>query len=396
MNHNQPGHPQQRRAAAGLFRLALIMIPPLDPSTLPPPAQKIVGDGAPPKLRLMAAKGIVPGLRPDAILTVLVLLARGQDRDAAAQAQQTLSNLPDQLLSGALGSDLPEAVLYTLCRYYVDRMDVLEKVIQMPRLPIEAVEHLAEHGGDPTIELVATNEERILSHPKLIELIYMNENSRMSTASRLVELAVRNGIQLHGIPAWKEVAQAIQGELIPEPTEEPLPEDQLFWNQHQLAQELTDDELEDAFYETEDGQEVLEDKLKPLYQQLEEMSNGEKIRRAMLGSKEERAMLIRSQNKVIASAAARSPMLQENEVVLITRNRGVVEDVLRIIASSPEWMKSYQVKRNLVENAKTPVAIATKLIPHLRESELRRLQRNKNVASPVRQAARRHLERRGR
>lgn len=372
------------------------MIPPLDPSTLPPPAQKIVGDGAPPKLRLMAAKGIVPGLRPDAILTVLVLLSEGQDRDAAGQARETLSNLPDQLLTGALGADLPEAVLYTLCRHYADRMDVLEKVIRMPRLPIEGVEYLAEHGADPTVELVATNEERILAHPRLIELIYMNENSRMSTASRLVELAVRNGIQLHGIPAWKEVAQAIQGELIPEPADEPLPEDKLFWDQHQLAQELTDDELEDAFYETDDGQEVLEDKLKPLYQQLEEMSTGEKIRRAMLGSKEERAMLIRSQNKVIAAAAARSPMLQENEVVLLTRNRGVVEDVLRIIASSPEWMKSYQVKRNLVENAKTPVAIATRLIPHLRESELRRLQRNKNVASPVRQAARRHLERRGR
>jgi hypothetical protein len=374
------------------------MIPPVDPTTLPLPAQKILGEGAPPKLRLMAAKGIVPGIRPDALLAVIVALAAGSDAEAAAQAQQTLAQLPEPVLTGALDADLPEAVLYTLCQYYTDRLDVLERVIRMPRLPIEAVELLAEHGADPTIELVAVNEELLLKHPRVIALIYMNKRSRMSTANRLIELAVRNGVEVSGIPAWKEVSQSISGELIAEPSGEPLPEDQFFWDQQKLAEELTDDRQDDeiAFVENDEGEEKLVDKFKPLYQRIADMSVPEKIRRAMLGTKEERALLVREQNKVVASAAARSPMLQEPEVIAISRNRGVIDDVLRIIAMSPEWMKSYQVRRNLVTNAKTPVAISTRLIPHMRESDLRKLQRDRNVASPVRQAARRHLDRRKR
>ena len=49
----------------------------------------------------------------------------------------------------------------------------------------------------------------------------MNKATRMSTADRVLELAVRNKIKLEGIPAFKEAAAAIANELIPEPSPEP-------------------------------------------------------------------------------------------------------------------------------------------------------------------------------
>lgn len=370
------------------------MIPPLDPTALPGPAQRIVARDGPKKLQLMAAKGVVPGLRPDALVAVIVLLATSADAEVAAQARETLAALPEPILKGAIDADLPPAVIFALTERCLDRVEILERLLAMPRLPIEAVEHLAAHGPEMTVELVATNEERMLKHPHLIELVYMNERARMSTANRLVELAVRNGVELQGMAAWKEISRAIQGELVAEPSDAPLPEDELFWEQHQLAEELTDEALEDAYVEQEDGTEVLEDKLKPLYMRLAEMTVSEKIRRAMLGTKEERLMLVRERNKIVSAAAARSPLLQENEVAQITRNRGVNEDVLRIIAATPEWLKSYQIKKNLVENAKTPIAVASRLVVQLREADLRKLAKSKNVSSAVQMAARRHLERR--
>ena len=51
-------------------------------------------------------------------------------------------------------------------------------------------------------ELIATNEERLLAHPAIIEKLYLNKNSRMSTADRILELAVRNDIEL-GIPGLR-------------------------------------------------------------------------------------------------------------------------------------------------------------------------------------------------
>jgi hypothetical protein len=342
----------------------------------------------------MAAKGIVPGLRPDAILCVLTLLAQSADAEVAQQARSTLDVLPEPLLKGALDADLPEAVVLALAERYVGRVDVLERLVRMPRVPVEAIEHLAEQGNEAAIELVCTNEERMLQHPRLIELVYMNRRARMSTANRLVELAVRNGVELQGIPAWKEIAHAIQGELIAEPSEEPLPEDQAFWETQELADDLHDETLEDAYYSDDEGQEHVEDKLKPLYMRIADMTTSEKIRSAMLGSREERLMLIREQNKIVAAAAARSPLLQESEVRLIASSRGVVDDVLRILATTPEWLKSYSVKKALVENPKTPIGIAQKLVNTLREGDLRRLSRSKNVSGAVQQAARRHLERR--
>jgi len=373
-----------------------MMIPPIDPTQLSTPAQKILSDGAPPKLKLMAARGIVPGVRPEEVLCVMVLLAGAEDPELADTAQTALADLPGPLLQGALQADLHEAVITVLADSYLHNVPVLEKLVQMPRLPVEAVLHLAEYGGEGTTELVATNQELLLAHPEIIERLYLNKATRMSTADRLVELAVRNGIELQGIAAWKEVAQAIQGELIVEPTEEPLPDDELFWETDELAHELSDEGLEDVFFEDDEGEELLEDKLKPLHARIGEMTISQKIRRAMLGTREERAMLIREQNKIVASAAARSPLLQEPEVVQITRNRGVSVEVLRIIGMTAEWLKSYQVKKNLVENAKTPIAISQRLITQLRESDLRRIAKSKNIPGAVQMQARRHLQRRKR
>jgi hypothetical protein len=366
----------------------------IDPSTLPGPAQKIVAESAPQKLRLMAAKGVVPGLRPDAILAVLVMLSVSTDGAVAKEAKGTLGALPEQLLRGALDADLHEAVLLSLAESYAEREDVVERMLKMPRLPLEAVEHLAKHGSELVTELVATNEERMLQRPQLIELIYLNPRARMSTANRLIELAVRHDIELKGIPAWKEIAQSIQGELIAEPSAEPLPEDEAFFELRKLADAISDDRYEDAFVEDEEGAEFVDDRVKPVHQKLAEMSVAEKIRCAMLGTREERLLLLRESNKIVAIAAIRSPMLQESEVQQISKSRGVVEDVLRVIGMTPEWLKSYTIKKNLVTNAKTPIAIATRLISQMREGDLRKIAKDKNVSGAVQQAARRHLERR--
>jgi hypothetical protein len=369
------------------------MIAPIDPATLPAPAQKIVSPDGPAKLKQMAAKGIVPGLRPDALLGVLVLLSGAAERDVATSAEATLAKLPDPVLKGALQADLPAASIDMLARNYTNDLAVLERLLHMPQLDIESVEYLAQHGDEAATELVATNQERMLAHPKLIELLYMNKNTRMSTADRLVELAVRNDVEV-GIPAWREAAQAIQGELIAEPSDEPLPEDEFFKETDEVAAQLARENADDAFYEDEEGEERLDDKLLPLHQRMSEMTVSQKIRRAMLGTKEERMMLIREQNKVVASAAARSPLMQEPEVAQVTRMRSVSEEVLRIIGNTPEWMKSYQVKRNLVENSKTPVAIAQRIVPQLREADLKKLMSNRNVSGAVQRMARNHMKRR--
>jgi hypothetical protein len=124
------------------------------------------------------------------------------------------------------------------------------------------------------------------------------------------------------------------------------------------------------------------------------MTVTQRIRRALLGTASERLILIRDTNRLVAQAAAKSPGLQENEVVRISASRNISEDVLRIIALDREWTRSHQIKVNLVQNPRTPFAFAAKLLPHLREHELKGLAKSKNVSGAVAQAARQQLGRR--
>jgi hypothetical protein len=369
------------------------MLPPLDPGTLSPAAQKLVAPTAPEKLQEVAAKGIAPGLRPGEVLSVLLLL-RGSERATVREnAERTLGDVPEQLLSGALGTDLPPQVVDVLSVTYRDRADVLEKLLAMPRIDAETVVDLAAHCSEQISELIATNEQRLLGNPRIIEKLYMNRRTRMSTAQRLVELAARNGVELLGLPAWKEAVQAIQEELIVEATAEPTPEDIAFRQALELADELEGLE-EDTHQELEDGGEELKSRFTLLYMKVADMTMSQKIRTAMLGTREQRMILVRDRNKLIASAVVRSPLMQESEASLIARNKNISVEVLRIIASIPELVKSYVVKRSLVENPKTPIMVAQRLVPHLRENDLRALSKSKNVTGPVKDAARRHLERR--
>lgn len=372
------------------------MIPPIDVTTLSAPAQKILAPATPAKLKEMAARAIAPGVKPAELLTIIVALAQSPDDAVRASADRTLSALPEPLLKAALDADLPAATIDELARRLGDRPQEIARLLRMPQVALETVEHLARAGSEAVTEVVATNEERLLAHPRIVELLYFNKHTRASTVDRLVELMTRHKIELTGIPAWKEVAQAIEGELIAEPSDEPLPDDLLFKDATELAERLAAEsaEDEDTHAETEEGEEELKNKFVPLYQALGKMTIGQRIRRAQLGTREERMLLVRDSNRIVATAAVRSPLMQENEVMLLSRNRNLSDDVIRVIASTPEWLKSYTIKRNLVENPKCPVMIASRLVEHLREADLRKVSKSKNVTGPVQEAARRHLNRR--
>ncbi|MDI3287546.1 hypothetical protein [Polyangium sp. 15x6] len=369
------------------------MIAPIDIGSLPGPAQKLLDPSAPPKLQELAARGVAPGLKPADVLAVVVLLAQRERAEVATTARSTLDAPPPPLLAGALASDLHPAVIDALARASGGKLDVLEKLVTMPRVNLETVEHLARTGTELVTELVATNEARLLAHPRLIELLYMNRATRMSTADRIVDLARRNGLELSGIPAFREAAAALEGELVPEASDEPTPDDVLFAETAALADTLASPAPEDTHEAGDEGTEAVKPKFKPLYKLIADMSISQKVRRAQLGSKEERLLLVRDRNRLVASAVARSPMLQEDDVNLITKNRNVSEEVLRILGSNAEWLKSYTIKRNLVENPKTPLTMSTRLIPLLRDADVRQLAKSKNVTQAIQEAARRHLDR---
>jgi len=378
------------------------MIAPIDIASLSGPAQKLVASDAPLKVQELAAKGVAPGLKPAEVVAVVVVLSRSDRAAVHDNAVSTIKNLPAPILQGALATDLEPAIIHALGQAYVDRVEVIEKLVLMPRVAIDTVEHLARVGTEEITEIVATNETRLLEHPQIIELLYMNAATRMSTADRIVDLARRNGLELGGIPTFREAAQALEGELIFEPSTEPTPDDLVYVEAVAIAEEISAEvaatkgvEPEDTHVEKVDSaEEVVKEKFVPLYKRIADMSISQKVRRATLGTKEERLLLVRERNRLVCTAVARSPMLQEDDVDLITKNRNMSEDVLKIIGSNGEWLRSYTIKKNLAENPKTPPMMAIRFALALRESDMRNFVKNKNVPNPIRDAVRKHLQKR--
>jgi len=361
-------------------------------SALPVPAQKALAPEAPAPLRTMAARGVLPGLKPADIVTVVALLSASSEATVAETARTTLEKLPTPVLAGALSADLPGSVIEKLVLARARDADVLVAVLKMPRITAAALEAAAERADEHAGEIIATNEELMLKHPSVIERLYLNKAVRMSTADRLIELAVRNNIEL-SIPAFKEAAAAIMNELIAEPSEEPTFDDVQFKQVDELAQAVALAEGEDTHEIDDEGEEKVKAAVLPLHAELANSTVSQKIRRATLGTAAERLILVRDPNRLVAAAAAKSPGLRENEAAQITASRAVSDEVLRIIAMNRELVRSYQVKLNLVTNPRTPLTFASRLVPHLRDADLRNLSRSKNVSAAVAQIVQQQLSR---
>jgi hypothetical protein len=109
---------------------------------------------------------------------------------------------------------------------------------------------------------------------------------------------------------------------------------------------------------------------------------------AMKGSREERAILIRDANKLVAVCVLSSPKMTESEIESIAKMASVSDEILRIIANTRHWMKRYAVVAALARNPKTPVAISMNLLPRLTDKDLRALSADRNVPEVLRITAR--------
>lgn len=130
-------------------------------------------------------------------------------------------------------------------------------------------------------------------------------------------------------------------------------------------------------------------------QQLQQMNIVERVRAAMKGTREMRAILVRDPNKMVSSAVLASPKLTMAEVEAFAKMANVSEDVLRAIGQNRAWVKSYAVAASLTRNPKTPVGLSLNLLQRLVERDVRGLSVDRNVPEPLRVAARKRLVKSG-
>ncbi len=357
---------------------------PLSFEKLPEALRRFANPDAPEKAKMMAAKGVVPVKGTD-LVAILLQFACDPLEEVSTTAVQSLENLPESVIHGACSSD-------TLHVAFLDRLVEITKAHERQELLATnsaladaTVVRWATYCSQSIAELIALNEQRVLRCPLIIESLYKNKNTRMSTVDRLIDLAVRNNIVLDNVSTFEAHAESIAGQLIPEPDPdgEPLPQDILF--AEALAADGDDPNaiVEDKATE----EEKVREQFKPLAIRVSTMSLHEKLRMAMIGNAAARAILVRDRSKQVAMAAISGPQVTPEEASNIACSRQVGEDVLRFIGSKRDWSGSYELKKNLCYNPKTPMGISMRYIQFLHMGDLKNLARSKGVPASLKQAA---------
>jgi hypothetical protein len=155
--------------------------------------------------------------------------------------------------------------------------------------------------------------------------------------------------------------------------------------------DTSSDEFEESAWEGGAAEDADDTGRKTALQQLGSMGFTDRLKAAVKGSKEMRAILIRDTNKMISAAVLSSPKLTGQEVESFARMANVSEDVLRTIGNTRAWLKSYSVVVALTKNPKTPLAMSMNFMARLGDKDLAMLSVDRNVPEALRVAARKKI-----
>ena len=306
-----------------------------------------VGHEAAAETRLAAAM-CEAGLIEDDLVTVLFLLSLDADPEIAEAAEDSFSALSLETIVRALSVKLNPLVIKKLYEKFGSNDTVLNMVALSENTPSEILLELAAMSNDTLLEIISYSPV-LIGNGALLQALKENKSTL-------------NTVLNHADVTY---ALAPEGYLAGEPLPESL---------------------------TEEDRVVKDEEFENIYQKIQFMTVVDKIKLAMTGNKEARALLIRENNKMVARCVIRNPRISEDEVVKIAMSRNTSDEILREISRNEEWLKNYKIKKGLVTNPKTPIPISLKHMNYLRERDIRDLSKSRGVANVVRSAAKRLVD----
>jgi len=355
---------------------------------LSPQAERYVRRDAPVEVRRMAARGALP-FAPVELATVLFALLHDPDDEVKVEAERSLAGLPEGVLVPVLEGRTHPALLSYLAHRLRDRAEACERIALNPGASDATVAFLATLPHRRVVDVIANNQQRMLRAPEIVDALGDNPLTGRSTIDRILSFLgfARPAAEVPeaGEDAGVATAPPVRPEDLSDAEAEAVLRSILGDDAGEFAEELVAETAEEPAPELGNN----------LYALIQGMSIFQKIKLARMGNKEARGLLVRDRNKIVASAAIRSPKITENEVVSFAKMRNVCDEVLRAIAANRDWTRSYPVKLALATNPKTPAPSAVKFLNYLQERDLRNIMKSKDVPSVISTHARRILSKKG-
>lgn len=343
--------------------------------------ERILSGGAPLALRSAAARGALP--LPRAVLTRLYLYLRNDPEEAVrSDAENSLGQITPEVLVEVLSDAVCDPLVLEHFAATAARDERLaEKVAFHANANGNTLSVLASEGNAAVLDLVLTNQERLLATPGLVDKLSMNPALRADQRGRLLDLIDRffrgeAERAAAGAGPGVEAAETIDAEQVAKILEINVGE--LF-----AASEIMDAE---EFAQSEDLV------VRSAYKRILTLNTAQKAILAMKGGREERLILVRDTNKVVALSVLKNARMTEGEVEAIASMRNVSDEILRNVGINRDWSKNYTVVANLVRNPRTPPSLSTNFVSRLNNKDLKTLGGDRNVPEIIRRMAKRTLD----
>jgi hypothetical protein len=125
--------------------------------------------------------------------------------------------------------------------------------------------------------------------------------------------------------------------------------------------------------------------------QMARMTFAEKVQIALHGSRDDRAAIVRDQNKQLHPFVLRSPNVTPEEIAGWAANPQMSPDFLKQIAERKEWISRPAIAVALAKNPKAPAEIAVRAVEYVPLEMLRQMAKGVGALPHVVQAARKKV-----
>src|SRR5229473_4611064 len=117
------------------------------------------------------------------------------------------------------------------------------------------------------------------------------------------------------------------------------------------------------------------EKKQNIWDHIRSLSQIEKILLAVKADRTERALLLQDNDPRVLLSLLRNPRLTVDEVARLAKSTFLNYQIADVIMKTTQWMSVLDVRVGLIHNAKTPPAMALRILPTLPEPEVRSIAR---------------------
>ena len=349
--------------------------------------QRLADGELPDNVRLAAARGALP-LPVQDLMRVQVFLASEDPSDEVRSlaAQALVHRDASDTAAVMVDEGVPGEVATYFAALVETPASVVEALAQNSACPETALNRLASRHEPGVLDRLLRNEVLLIRYPDSLALLEVNDGLSPGQRDRLAE------IRLHFVerplahadpdapPLEPEVAQQVVEAMVA--AEE--------YERESATSAPPAGAADHSEPEEEDGSQ------KQAMFRIMDMTTAEKVKLAFLGSAEERVILLRDSNRVVASSVLKSPRVSDKDAEVYANMRSLSEELIVMISNKRDWMRNYQVMLGVVRHPKSPPRITMNLMPLVKDRELKLLSKDRNLPETTRQQVRRTFQARSR